>query len=146
MANCVNESPKNWKKNAPDEIESFLVNVSAAVLYRLRRKQSSPDDKTLKNSSHLREHIHDTSYDGITMSSENGQSASSIAGNVKPKMEHLINNLDDMLLKQARPAGQDEYVRPSVIVWNPAAMRRQATFAQDAGAANRNAGTYFRPV
>lgn len=103
----------------------------------------------------------DTSYDG-NMSSDNGQSMSSprpsINDNVsKPIIEHLDNgvqqklrnNLDDILLQQERSTGQDEYVRPSVIVWNPAAMRRQPTFAQslqDTGAANRNTGTYFRPV
>jgi len=48
-----------------------------------------------------------------------------------------------MLLQQARPTGQEEYVRPSVIVWGKKEIRRQKTFAQDTGAANRNAGTYF---
>jgi len=39
------------------QIEWFLVYVSATVLYRLQSKQSSPDDKTLNNSSLLRQHI-----------------------------------------------------------------------------------------
>jgi len=104
--------------------------------------------------------IDDISYDG-NMSSDSGQSVSSqrssISGNVQPKIEHLDNgvqrklrnNLDDILLQQTRPVGQDEYVRPSVIVWNPAAMRRQTNFAQslqDTWATNLNTGTFFRPI
>ncbi|KAL4153737.1 hypothetical protein QTP88_001570 [Uroleucon formosanum] len=112
------------------------------------------DNKSLKHSSLLRKHSHDTSCDRITMSLDNNQSVSSIEGNVKPKMEHLdsevqrklINNLDDILSKQERPAGQDEYVRPSVIVWNPMAMRRQTTFTQNLQDTGVATGTYFRPV
>ncbi|KAL5239370.1 hypothetical protein ACI65C_006780 [Semiaphis heraclei] len=100
----------------------------------------------------------ETSHDG-NMSSDNGQSMSSPRSsiNLQPKIDHLDNeaqrklrnNLDDILLQQGRSTGPDVYIRPSVIVWNPAAMRNQTTFAhslKDTSAANRNNETYFRPV